>query len=124
MVPEVAKKIGAKKRGLLGPKEIGKVPVPLKNLKEVGLAIQTTVDAIKNDDITKTIESFDNFINPAKCGQQMIDEFLEEHREIRLFKIRLEDKGDDYLIDNKKKMLEFFETIEIKVTKKLRANVT
>ena len=76
-----------------------------------------------DSDLEKTIESFDAYINPAKCGQQMIDEFLEEHREIRLFKIRLEDKGVDYLIDNKKKMLEFFETIEIQVTKKLRANV-
>ena len=28
---------------------------------------------------------------------------LDEHREIRLFKIRLDDKGKDYLIDNKKK---------------------
>jgi len=124
LVPEVAKKIGAKKRGLLGPKEIGKATVPVKNLKEVGLAIQTTMTAIENEDVEKTIESFDVFINPAKCGQQMIDEFLEEHREIRLFKIRLEDKGEDYLIDNKRKMLEFFETIEIQITKKLRANVT
>ena len=123
LVPDVAKKIGAKKRGLLGPKEIGKVPIPVKNLKEVGLAIQTSMSAIENEDVEKTIESLDVYINPAKCGQQMIDEFLEEHREIRLFKIRLEDKGVDYLIDNKKKMLEFFETIEIQVTKKLRANV-
>ena len=124
LVPDVAKKIGAKKRGLLGPKEIGKVPIPVKNLKEVGLSIQTTMTAIENEDVEKTIESFDVFINPAKSGQQMIDEFLEEHREIRLYKIRLEDKGTDYLIDNKKKMLELFENIEIKVTKKLRANVT
>ena len=117
LVPDVAKKIGAKKRGLLGPKEIGKVPIPVKNLKEVGLAIQTSMSAIENEDVEKTIESLDVYINPAKCGQQMIDEFLEEHREIRLFKIRLEVKGVDYLIDNKKKMLEFFETIEIQVTK-------
>jgi hypothetical protein len=54
----------------------------------------------------------------------MIDEFLDEHREIRLLKIRLEDKGKNYLIDNKKKMLELFEMIEITVTKKLRATVT
>ena len=53
----------------------------------------------------------------------MIDEFLDEHREIRLFKIRLDDKGQDYLIDNKKKMLELFENMEMTVTKKLRANV-
>ena len=79
--------------------------------------------AIENEDMEKTIESFDVYINPAKCGQQMIEEFLDEHREIRLFKIRLDDKGKDYLIDNKKKMLELFEAIKIQVTKKLRANI-
>ena len=109
---------------LLGPKEIGKVPTPVKNLKEIGLAIQTTRTAIENEDTEKTVDSFDVFINPAKCGQQMIEEFLDEHREIRLYKIRLDDKGKDYLIDNKKKMLELFETIEMQVTKKLRASVT
>ena len=123
LIPDVAKKIGEKRRGLLGPKEIGKVPAPVKNLKEIGLAVQATMTAIENEDMEKVVESFDTYINPAKCGQQMIDEFLDEHREIRLFKIRLDDKGKDYLIDNKKKMLELFETIEITVTKKLRANV-
>ena len=98
LVPDVAKKIGAKKRGLLGPKEIGKVPIPVKNLKEVGLSIQTTMNAIENEDVDKTIESFDVFINPAKSGQQMIDEFLEEHREIRLFKIILILMGKKILI--------------------------
>ena len=123
LIPDVGKKIGAKRRGLLGPKDIGKVPTPVKNLKEIGLAVQTTMTAIENEDLGKTVDSFDVYINPAKCGQQMIEEFLDEHREIRLFKIRLDDKGKDYLIDNKKKMIELFETIEIKVTKKLRANV-
>ena len=124
LIPDVAKKIGAKKRGLLGTKEIGKATTPVKNLKEIGLAIQATMNAIENEDMEKTIESFDVYINPAKSGQQMIEEFLDEHREIRLLKIRLDDKGKDYLIENKKKMLELFETIEIKVTKKLRTNVT
>ena len=123
LVPDVAKKIGAKRRGLLGPKQIGKIPTPVKNLKEIGLGVQTTMTAIENEDMEKTIESFDVYINPAKCGQQMIEEFLDEHREIRLFKIRLDDKGKDYLIDNKKKMLELFEAIKIQVTKKLRANI-
>ena len=76
-----------------------------------------------DEDLEKTVDSFDAYINPAKCGQQMIEEFLDEHREIRLFKIRLDDKGKDYLTDNKKKMLELFENMEITVTKKLRANV-
>ena len=53
----------------------------------------------------------------------MIEEFLEEHRDIRLYKIRLQEKGDNFLTDNKSKMLEFFEDLEIKVTKKLRTNI-
>ena len=123
LVPEVAKKIVAKKRGLLGPKEIGKVPIPVKNLKEVGLAIQTSMSAIENEDVDKTVESLDVYINPAKCGQQMIDEFLEEHREIRLLKVRLKEKGLDFLLDNKKKIGSMFDDMEVSVTKKLRSDL-
>ena len=75
------------------------------------------------EDVNKAIESFNTFIEPTKCGEQMIEEFLEEHREIRLYKVRLNDKGVDFIIDNKKKMLEFFENLEVKVTKKLRASI-
>ena len=109
---------------MLGPKEIGKVPIPVKNLKEVGLSIQTTITAIENEDVEKTIESFDVFINPAKSGQQMIDEFLEEHREIRLLKVRLKEKGLDFLLDNKKKIGSMFDDMEVSVTKKLRSDLT
>ena len=52
----------------------------------------------------------------------MIDEYLEEHREIRLFKIRLKDKGMDFLKDHKKNMLAMFDNMEISVTKKLRGD--
>ncbi len=38
----------------------------------------------------------------------MIENFFEEHREIRLWKIRLNDRGEEYIIDNKDKMLEVF----------------
>jgi len=54
----------------------------------------------------------------------MIDGFLEEHREVRLFKIRLKDKGIDFLLDNKNKMSSMFENMEISVTKKLRSDLT
>ena len=123
LIPEIAKKLGQKKRGVLGTKISKKLSVPIKNLKEIGLAIQTAKSSIEQEDVDKAIESFDLFINPAKCGEQMIEEFLDEHREIRLYKIRLNDKGKDFVIDNKRKMLEFFENLEIKVTKKLRTSI-
>ena len=62
-------------------------------------------------------------LTQTKCGQEMIDDFLEEHREVRLIKIRLKDKGVDFMQDNKKKMLSMFENMEISVTKKLRSDL-
>ena len=123
LIPEMAKKLGQKKRGLLGPKSAKKLTAPIKNLKEIGMAIQSAKSSIEQEDISKIIDSLQVFIEPTKCGEQMIEEFLEEHGEIRLYKVRLNDKGIDFVIDNKRKMLEFFENLEIKVTKKLRTSV-
>jgi tetratricopeptide (TPR) repeat protein len=123
LIPEMAKKLGQKKRGLLGTKSAKQLTVPIKNLKEIGIAIQSAKSSIEQEDVDKIIDNLEMFIEPTKCGQQMIEEFLEEHREIRLYKVRLNDKGLDFVIDNKKKMLEFFENLEIKVTKKLRTSI-
>ena len=111
LIPEMANKIGTTKRGILGiPKK--SLPKPVKNLKELAEAIQLMKTSIEEEELEKTIEYCNIFINQEKCGQEMIDEYLEEHREIRLFKIRLKDKGIDFLKDNKKKMLAMFDNME------------
>ena len=63
------------------------------------------------------------FVDPSKKGPQMIESFFEEHREIRLYKIRIKDRGTEYLQANKKKMLELLDNMEANVTKKLRNEV-
>ena len=88
LIPEMANKIGTTKRGILGiPKK--SLPKPVKNLKELAEAIQLMKTSIEEEELEKTIEYCNIFINQEKCGQEMIDEYLEDHREIRLFKIRL-----------------------------------
>lgn len=119
---ELASKIGTEKRSLLGIKR-KKLPTNVKNLKELSEAIQNVKASIEQEDVEKTIQNFDVFIDPEKCGQQMIEQFFEEHREIRLWKIRLKDRGKDYLQENKKKMQTLFENIEVAVTKQLRNEV-
>ena len=122
LVPEIANKIGTIKRGMLGiPKK--SLPVPVKNLKNLAEAIQLIKSSIEEEELEKTIEYCNLFVDPTKCGQEMIDDFLEEHREVRLFKIRLKDKGIDFLRDNQKKMLAMFDNMEITVTKKLRSDL-
>ena len=123
LVPEIANKIGTIKRGMLGIP--GKsLPKPVKNLKNLAEAIQLIKSSIEEEELEKTIEYCNLFVDPTKCGQEMIDDFLEEHREVRLFKIRLKDKGIDFLRDNQKKMLAMFDNMEMAVTKKLRSDLT
>jgi len=123
LVPEIANKIGTMKRGMLGiPSK--SLPKPVKNLKNLAEAIQLIKSTIEEEELEKTIEYCNLFVDPTKCGQEMIDGFLEEHREVRLFKIRLKDKGIDFLRDNQKKMLAMFDNMEMAVTKKLRSDLT
>ena len=122
LIPEMANKIGTIKRGMLGiPNK--SLPKPAKSLKSLAEAIQLIKSSIEEEVLEKIIEYCNLFIDTEKCGQEMIDDYLEEHREIRLIKIRLKDKGIDFLQDNKKKMLAMFDNMEISVTKKLRSNL-
>ncbi|NIP62848.1 MAG: hypothetical protein GWN01_03820, partial [Nitrosopumilaceae archaeon] len=81
-------------------------------------------DSIEDEDVEKTIDNFEIFIDPKKCGPLMIEQFFEEHRDIRLWKVRLKDRGVDYLKDNKEKMLNMFDNIEVTITKKLRNEIS
>jgi len=122
LVPEIANKIGTTKRGMLGiPRR--SLPKPVKSLKNLAEAIQLIRTSIEQEELEKSIEYCNLFINPEKCGQEMIDEFLEEHREIRLLKVRLKEKGLDFLQDNKRKIESMFDDMEVSVTKKLRSDL-
>lgn len=123
LAPNVAEKIGKEKKGLFGITR-KKLPKPIKNLKELSQAIQSVKESIEEEDVEKTINIFEEFIDPEKSGEQMIETFFDEHREIRLWKIRLKDRGVDYLTENKEKMLVLFDNIEVTITKKLRNEIS
>ena len=118
----IEQKIGKEKIGMFGITK-KKLPKPVKNLKTMSQAIQSAKEAIEEADVENAIKVFDQFIDPTKSGEQMIENFFEEHREIRLWKIRLKDRGADYMIENKDKMLEVLENIEVTITKKLRDEI-
>ena len=122
IVPEMAEKVGEEKKRFLGTSK-KRLPVALKSLKGLSEAIQAVKSSFEEEDVEKIIENFDTFIDPNQYGQQRIDQFFEEHREIRLWKIRLKDRGIYYLKDNKQKMLNIFENIEATVTRKLRSEI-
>jgi len=122
LAPEVAKKMGEEKKGLFGITKKS-LPTPVKNLKNLSEAIQLAKQAIEEENIEKAIDIFDEFIDTSRSGEHMIENFFDQHREIRLWKIRLKDRGVDYLIDHKEKMLDMFDNIESTITKKLREEI-
>jgi len=123
LADNIAEKLGKEKKGLFGITK-KTLPKPVKSLKELSQAIQSAKEAIEEEDVDKTIDIFEVFIDPKKSGEQMIESFFDEHREIRLWKIRLKDRGVEYLIDNKEKMIVLFDNIEGTVTKKLRNEIS
>lgn len=123
LAPNVAEKMGKEKKGLFGITK-KRLPKPVKNLKELSSAIQSVKESIEEEDVEKTMEIFEEFIDPARSGEHMIENFFDEHREIRLWKIRLKDRGVDYLIENKEKMIVLFENVEVTITKQLRNEIS
>lgn len=120
IAPELAAKIGVEKKGLFGTTKKTN-PLLIQHLKAISEAIQAVKSAIESGDVNDVIAKMDAFIDPNKNGAQMIEHFFEEHRDIRLFKVRLIDKGYEYLQANKRKMIELFDHIESQVTQKLRS---
>jgi tetratricopeptide (TPR) repeat protein len=123
IAPELAAKIGVEKKGLFGTTKKTN-PLLIQHLKEISEAVQAGKSAIEKGDVNEVIAKMDVFIDPSKRGAQMIEHFFEEHRDIRLFKIRLTDKGYEYLQANKQKMIDLFDHIESQTTKKLRSETT
>ncbi len=122
LAPNVAERLGKEKRGLFGITR-KTLPRPIKNMKELIQTIRTTKETIEEGNAEKTIIEFDKFTNPDKFGVQMIESFFEEHREIKLWKIRLRDRGDDYIAENRGKMMTLFENVEVALTKKIRSEL-
>ncbi len=121
IVPELAEKIGVEKKSKFGIRK--KSSASVQHLKEISEAIQETKSAIERLDVEQTLANLNGFTDPSKKGPMMIEYFFEEHREIRLYKIRIKDRGVEYLQANKQKILELLDNIEMNVTKKLRSEV-
>jgi tetratricopeptide (TPR) repeat protein len=111
---EIADKVGVTKRsGFFGKSK--EVYAPLQQLKDISEALGRAKDYVEKGDLNGTIESFDELINPAKHGSAMIEQFFDEHRDLRLFQIRLKDKGQEYLNSHRSDLIKLISDIDAKV---------
>jgi hypothetical protein len=84
-------------------------------LKDISEVLGKANDFVERGDLKGTLESFDELINPVKHGAVMIEQFFDEHRDLRLFQIRLKDRGQDYLNSHKSDLIKLISDIDEKV---------
>ena len=119
LAKQLADRVTTEKRGFLGltrKKYAGSV----QKLKMLGEAVQVAKVAIEEEDVQKTMSSLEAFIDTKKFGSFMIEHYFEEHRDIRLWNVRLDHRGQDYLVAHKERMLAVLDNVGASVTKKLR----
>ena len=98
------------------------LPVHTKRMKGVINAVLDARGAIERGDPADVASKLEAFVDPEKLGREMIDQFLEEHREIRLWRARLDGTGAAYLAENREEMLRVLGNIEAAATVRARGS--
>jgi tetratricopeptide (TPR) repeat protein len=110
---DISDKLGEVKRsGFLKPKEYS---APIQEIKDIIEILDKSTESVKNGDLNQTIDSFEQLTNPTKHGNTMIEQFFDQHRDLRLYQARLNDKGQEYLDSHKAELTTLLEDIIEKV---------
>ena len=110
---DISDKLGEVKRsGFLKPKEYS---APIQEIKDIIEILDKSTEAVKNGDLNQTVDSFEQLTNPSKHGNTMIEQFFDQHRDLRLYQARLNDKGQEYLDSHKSELTSLLEDIIEKV---------
>ena len=102
----------SKKIGFLKSKEYS---APIQEIKDIIEILDKSLESVKNGDLNQTTDSFEQLTNPTKHGNAMIEQFFDQHRDLRLYQARLKDKGQEYLDSHKSELTSLLESIIEKV---------
>jgi len=115
---ELAEKIGIEKeRPFGGPAQVSS---PVQQLRALSEHLAKTKHAVEKGDIDGTLKNLAKLIEPKEFGNLLVENFFDEHRDLRVYQIRMKDKGQDYLNANKGNITELLTNIEAKVNEKTR----
>lgn len=110
---DISDKLGEVKRsGFLKPKEYS---APIQEIKDIIEILDKSIESVKNGDLNQTVDSIEQLTNPSKHGNTMIEQFFDQHRDLRLYQARLNDKGQEYLDSHKLELTNLLEDIIKKV---------
>lgn len=123
MAKDIAERVGyAKHTGFL--KKTKAISAPLQELKDISEVIGSAKISVEKGELQSTIEALEKLISPAQHGNAMVEQFFEEHRDLRLFDIRLKDKGQEYLNSHKTEIISILSDIDLKIRGNLMSSST
>ena len=110
----IAERVGTTKRtGFLHRTKT--LSAPVQQLRDISEVLGEAKMAIERGDLDATTKNFELLINPNKHGAAMIEQFFDDHRDLRLYQIRLKDRGLEYLNSHKAELLNLVENLDAKV---------
>lgn len=110
----IAERVGTTKRtGFLHRTKT--LSAPVQQLRDISEILGEAKMAIERGDLDATTKNFELLINPNKHGAAMIEQFFDDHRDLRLYQIRLKDRGLEYLNSHKAELLNLVENLDAKV---------
>jgi tetratricopeptide (TPR) repeat protein len=110
----IAERVGNTKRtGFLHKTKT--ISAPVQQLRDISEILGDAKMAIEKGDLDATTNNFELLINPSKHGAAMIEQFFDDHRDLRLYQIRLKDRGLEYLNSHKVDLLNLVENLDAKI---------
>ena len=117
LTKELISKIGVEKRNshtkpLESKKEIF---FSTQQLKDISAILYDSSESSERGDLKSLLQNIDKLLNPILHGTLILDNFFEEHRELRLFNSRLRERGQEYLNLNKEEISKFMLDMDKKI---------
>jgi len=97
------------------------VPEPVRLLKDTNEHIIKLINIVEKGDTKQFLEILNKLLDPKIYGSILLEHFSTEYRDLRLYNIRIKDKGDSYFNANKSNILTLLSELEKKVSEKIRS---
>jgi hypothetical protein len=117
LTKELISKIGVEKRNTQSkPLETKKdVFFSTQQLKDISAILYEASESSERGDLNSLVQNIDKLLNPVLHGTLILDNFFEDHRELRLFNSRLRERGQEYLNLNKDEISKFMLDLDKKM---------
>ncbi len=112
---ELIAKVGIEKRSSKTAEGKKETFFSTQQLKDISKILNECSEYSERNDLNSLMGSIDKLLNPIMHGTLILDNFFEDHRELRLFNSRLKENGQEYLNMHKDEISKFMLEMDKKI---------